>query len=106
MTRLRHRSVVFLYPLVGDVRQQLSGARLDPTLHKGVPKTMLSAARMRSLPDFFNAIDDPRTRKGRRHSLPSILALATAATLCGARGYKAIGEWVARNLSTTLRHWR
>ena len=85
---------VFLYPLVGDVRQQLSGARLDPTLHKGAPKTMLSAAQMRSLPDFFNAIDDPRTRKGRRHSLPSILALATAATLCGARGYKAIGEWV------------
>ena len=32
---------VFLYPLTGDVRQQLSGARLDPTLHKGVPKTML-----------------------------------------------------------------
>ena len=83
---------VFLYPLTGDVRQQLSGAMLAPTLRKGVPKTMLSAAQMRSLPEFFTQIDDPRTRKGRRHPLPSTLALATAATLCGARGYKAIGS--------------
>ena len=85
---------VFLYPLTGDVRGQLSGAMLAPTLHKGAPKTMLSAAQMRSLPEFFTEIDDPRTRKGRRHPLPSTLALASAATLCGARGYKAIGEWV------------
>ena len=85
---------VFLYPLTGDVRGQLSGAMLAPTLRKGAPKTMLSAAQMRSLPEFFTEIDDPRTRKGRRHPLPSTLALASAATLCGARGYKAIGEWV------------
>ena len=49
---------------------------------------------IRSLPDVFRDIDDPRTRKGRRHSLHSTLALATAATLCGARGYKAIWEWI------------
>ena len=85
---------VFLYPLARNARGQLSGATLDPTLHKGAPKTMLSAAQMRSLPEFFTEIDDPRTRKGRRHPLPSTLALASAATLCGARGYKAIGEWV------------
>lgn len=85
---------VFLYPLARNVRQLLSGATLAPTLRKGAPKTMLSAAQMRSLPDFFTAIDDPRTRKGRRHPLHSTLALAAAATLCGARGYKAIWEWV------------
>ena len=85
---------VFLYPLTGDVRRQLCGATLAPHLRKGAPKTMLSAAQMRSLPDFFREIDDPRTRKGRRHPLHSTLALASAATLCGARGYKAIWEWV------------
>ena len=85
---------VFLYPLARNVRQQLSGVALDPTLCKGARTIMLSAAQMRSLPDFFRAIDDPRTRKGRRHPLHSTLALATAATLCGARGYKAIWEWV------------
>ena len=85
---------VFVYPLVRDVHRQLSGPTLDPTLAKGAAKTMLSAAQMRSLPEYFADIDDPRTRAGRRHSLSCILALASAATLCGARGYKAIGEWV------------
>ena len=56
----------------------------------------LSAARMRSLPEFFQDIDDPRRRQGRRHALPTVLALATAATLRGMRGYKAISEWVDR----------
>ena len=55
---------------------------------------MLSAAQMRALPAFFYDIDDPRRRQGRRHALPAVLALATAATLCGMRGYKAISEWV------------
>ena len=54
----------------------------------------LTAAQMRSLPEFFQQIDDPRRRQGRRHALPTVLALAAAATLCGMRGYKAIGEWV------------
>ena len=45
-------------------------------------------------PEFFQDIDDPRRRQGRRHALPTVLALATTATLCGMRGYKAISEWV------------
>ncbi len=54
----------------------------------------LTAAQMRSLPEFFHGIDDPRRRQGRRHALATVLALAAAATLCGMRGYKAISEWV------------
>ncbi len=54
----------------------------------------LSAAQMRSLPEFFQHIDDPRRRQGRRHALPTVLALAAAATLCGMRGDKAISEGV------------
>ena len=46
------------------------------------------------MPAFFHGIDDPRRRQGRRHALATVLALATAATLCGMRGYKAISEWV------------
>ena len=89
-----HPKLVFLHPLCRGARARLRAAHLDPRLRHGVPKMTLSAARMRSLPEFFQDIDDPRRRQGRRHALPTVLALATAATLCGMRGYKAISEWV------------
>ena len=86
--------LVFVHPLSRSARARLRAAPLDPRLRHGVPKTMLSAEQMRSLPAFFHDIDDPRRRQGRRHALPTVLALATAATLCGMRGYQAISEWV------------
>ena len=86
--------LVFLRPLQRTARARLRATRLDPRLRQGVPKMTLSAAQMRSLPECFHGIDDPRRRQGRRHALPTVLALATAATLCGMRGYKAISEWV------------
>ena len=85
---------VFLLPLSRAARAKLGAADLDPRLRHGVPRMTLTAAQMRSLPEFFQQIDDPRRRQGRRHALPTVLALAAAATLCGMRGYKAIGEWV------------
>ena len=100
----RHRSgyvagstpkLVLLRPLVPDACRRLSAAGLDRELwKKGVPRTMISAAQQESLYACFKDIDDPRTRKGRRHSLPSVLALASGATLCGMRGWKAMSEWV------------
>ena len=89
-----HPKLVFLHPLCRGARARLGAADLDPRLRHGVPKMTLIAAQMRSLPEFFLGIDDPRRRQGRRHALPTVLALAAAATLCGMRGYKAISEWV------------
>ena len=63
---------------------------------------MISADTMRSLPDCFADIDDPRRRQGRRHPLPTVLAIADGATLCGARGYRAMAEW-AEDLSPRAR---
>lgn len=54
---------------------------------------MLSAQQMRSLPDFFIDMTDPRRAQGQRHSLSSVLAIAAGAILCGMRGYKAIADW-------------
>jgi predicted transposase YbfD/YdcC len=39
------------------------------------------------------ALPDPRARRGRRHALVSILAVAAAAVLAGARSLTAIAEW-------------
>jgi len=40
-------------------------------------------------------VSDPRKRRGVRHSITAIVALALAATLAGAQSFVAIGEWVA-----------
>ena len=85
--------LVFVHPLQRDARAQLSRSILDPLYRTGVPKMMLTADQMRTLPDFFNDIPDPRREEGRRHRLPVVLGLAAAATLCGMRGYKAIAGW-------------
>jgi DDE_Tnp_1-associated len=41
----------------------------------------------------FAAIPDPRSPHGKRHPLPAILTLATAAMLNGARSLYAIARW-------------
>ena len=47
----------------------------------------------RTLLEAFASVPDPRRAEGRRHSLPAILALATAAMLAGARSLYAIAQW-------------
>ncbi len=84
---------VFLRPLTRHARTHLSAPILNTHYCHGAPKIMLTAEQMRSLPQFFSDITDPRRRQGQRHSLACILSIATAAVLCGMQGYKAIGGW-------------
>ena len=69
---------VFLYPLARDVRQQLSGATLAPTLRKGAPKTMLSAAQMRCRVAPGDCSPEALTRTGQgdfHHPAPPLMCL-------------------------------
>ena len=43
----------------------------------------------------FATIADPRGRRGRRHDLAGVLAIATAAVCAGASSLVAIAEWAA-----------
>jgi predicted transposase YbfD/YdcC len=47
-------------------------------------------------------VTDPRKRRGVRHPITAIVALALAATLAGAQSFVAIGEWVADAEDTDL----
>ena len=58
-----------------------------------VPADRLSVAQSIRLLHALSAVPDPRQRRGRRHSLQSILLIAISAVLAGARSYAAIGDW-------------
>jgi len=84
---------VFVRPLRRDVRAHLTHPDRARLGLPGVSKVHLNAEQMRSLPQCFLTIPDPRRAQGRRHRLPVVLAIAAGATLCGMRGYKAIADW-------------
>lgn len=84
---------VFVYPLQRNARRLLSQPLINPDYQCGMPRLMLTADQMTTLPELFRAIEDPRRSQGQRHRLSTILAIATAAILCGRVGYKGIAQW-------------
>ena len=94
--------LVFVRALQHDAQAQLSRSLLQPIYRTGAPRIMLTAQQMRTLPDFFKDIPDPRRSQGRRHPMYVVLAIAAGATLCGMRGYKAIALW-AKDLGPKAR---
>lgn len=46
-----------------------------------------------SLLEALSAVPDPRSRHGRRHPLPAVLALLSVATMCGCRSVYAALQW-------------
>jgi predicted transposase YbfD/YdcC len=60
----------------------------------GVLSTMLAGAGAAGLLECFAAIDDPRDRRGVRHSLASILGLCTAAVTSGQLLLDDITAWI------------
>jgi predicted transposase YbfD/YdcC len=55
----------------------------------------VGAAHASGLVDALAQVPDPRDPRGVIHPLPSLLAVAVAAVLAGARSVAAIGEWAA-----------
>jgi hypothetical protein len=93
---------VFVLPLQRNTRRLLSGSSLSQQYVSGAPRMKITADQMRTLPDFFKQIHDPRRGQGRRHPIHVVLGIAAGAVLCGMRGYKAISDWT-QALSPTAR---
>ena len=63
--------------------------------HRLTAPAALAPEQYRDLLDHLAQITDPRHRRGRRHTLATVLAVAVAAVLTGARSLAAIGEWAS-----------
>jgi predicted transposase YbfD/YdcC len=61
----------------------------------GLPSRPLTTTESITLLQALSVVPDPRRRRGRRHSLQSILLLALGAVMAGARSYAAVADWAA-----------
>jgi hypothetical protein len=82
MTRPDHRACPSSSPIPAAAQQLGAPAALAPD-------------QCSSLLCDLAQLTDPRQRRGRRHALSAVLAVAAAAVLAGARSLAAIGEWAA-----------
>jgi predicted transposase YbfD/YdcC len=79
-------------------RTAVAGCASSPiaaVAHRLTAPAALAPDQCRSLLDDLAHIADPRHRRGRRHALGTVPAVAVAAVLAGARSLAAIGEWAA-----------
>jgi hypothetical protein len=58
-------------------------------------QVQVGAADCGRLLELLGQVPDPRRRRGIRHPLPGVLAVAAAAVLAGSRSVLAIAEWAA-----------
>ena len=100
--RTTHKKMLFLKPLHRRAQNILSQHELSHHFNLGEVKMKITAAQIRSLPDFFKEITDPRRQQGLRHRLPTVLGIAAGAILCGMRSYESIFDW-AKSLTQKAR---
>jgi len=91
--RAQSAKLIFMLSLQRNAQRLLSRPFLHPRYQTGKTRMKLTANQMLSLYDCFQHIDDPRRAQGKKHPLPAVLSLATAAVLCGMRGYQDISLW-------------
>lgn len=95
-----HPKGVFLYPLHRHARRWLleSVSPATPVTKETLMSLDVERLALDGAGGLFEVLEDlvdPRKRRGKRHSLTSILAIATCATLCGARSLVAIAQWAS-----------
>jgi DDE_Tnp_1-associated len=72
-----------------------SSSPIAAVAHRLTTPAALAPSQCRSLLDHLAHIAEPRHRRGRRHALGTVLAVAVAAVLAGAKSLAAIGEWAS-----------
>ncbi len=87
---------VFIYPLMRDAEKILNADFLPEGGDSMNPGEVLffNELPVEDLVEVIRKVTDPRDRRGIRYSIASLLGLAICAFLCGAKSFRAIGEWV------------
>jgi len=98
---------LFVKPLLPRAREYLSGMVVPPEIEGGekppVDLNKVLPGRENRLLGYLGRIKDPRKRRGIRHSLVSVLAVAVCAIMSGCGSFTAIGEWAASLTQDFLR---
>lgn len=94
------KKAVFVFPLhrnacrwLREGKSPIDPAREEAAMVLELEKLPLSGAG--GLFDALGKVADPRMRRGIRHPMLSVLAMAACATLAGARSLAAIAQWAA-----------
>src|SRR6266545_4767762 len=78
-----------------DRRACPSSSPIPAAAQRLAPPAALAPDQCRSLLEHLAQLADPRQRRGRRHALGTVLAVAACAVLAGATSLAAIAEWAA-----------
>ena len=101
-----HKKLIFVKPLHRRAQAILSHHQLSSHFMLGEVRMKITAQQIRSLPQFFMDINDPRRSQGRRHRLSTVLGIAAGAVLCGMRSYEAIFDWADSLSQKSREHFR
>lgn len=108
-TYIEHGTVkrIWVFRLHRQAQRILSQALPHPQLPGLEIKTMtITEADAAALFLRLDQMEDPRARRGRRHTQRSLLAIILCAVISGAQGSNAISEWVNRLTPLMLRRLR
>jgi len=97
---------VFVRPLHKKAGLWLTEPIADPELIQKVAAMNFTKKQLNDLIEILKSLPDPRKKRGKRHRIISIMAIAICAVLCGARSYAAITEWARhRTQNQSQRLW-
>ncbi|MFO8164699.1 MAG: ISAs1 family transposase [Desulfatiglandales bacterium] len=93
---------VFVRPLHKKAVRWLKEPIAHPTLIQKVAAMNFTKKQLKDLIEILKSLPDPRKKRGKRHRIISIMAIAICAVLCGARSYAAIAEWAKHRTQKQL----
>ncbi len=97
---------VWVYPLHRRARHGLRHPVAHPAWSQTMQNVTLTDLEMARLREPLRQLPEPRGGRRQLHPLPTVLTIALAATLAGARGYLAISEYAARLSQAQLKRLR